>query len=612
MVMAAKKGPGPGGGVGGGKAEAEAASEVWCRRVRELGGCSQAGNRHCFECAQRGVTYVDITVGSFVCTTCSGLLRGLNPPHRVKSISMTTFTEPEVVFLQSRGNEVCRKIWLGLFDARTSLIPDSRDPQKVKEFLQEKYEKKRWYVPPDQVKGPEYTKGSASTPVQGSIPEGKPLRTLLGDPVPSLSAAASTSSQAVSQSQPRTSQPRSSQPAPHSSVKKASTDLLADIGGDPFAAPQVAPAFAAFPAFGGQTPSHGGFANFDAFGSSASSSAFGSIPPAGQAPFPAQPVPPASRMLAGSYSFGSSQATPFGASPLAPAGQPNNLGDMGSLLGPGASAGGIPNSVFGIASQVPTLQSAPTGGGSSTGLAFGAFNPFTAPAAHPQLPSTNPFQPNGLATGPGFGMSSAGPGFPQTVPPAAGAFSSPFPPALFPAQPSGPQQPDGKGFRPSDRPPLFPCPPGGPGERTSQEYVPWRRPSELAPLWTRKRGPGKPQTCLCPLTVPHGHCRPWEGPCGRFSLRMWLCLPCREPGSGAAAELFLLPPRLFLRRPGTHQAGAEAPEPAGRDLHQPLHDWILIKPICLQTSDHQPLLVALCPGGACSLGPSSPWSSDDH
>lgn len=32
--------------------------------------------------------------------------RGLNPPHRVKSISMTTFTEPEVVFLQSRGNEV--------------------------------------------------------------------------------------------------------------------------------------------------------------------------------------------------------------------------------------------------------------------------------------------------------------------------------------------------------------------------------------------------------------------------------------------------------------------------------------------------------------------------
>ncbi|XP_037362857.1 arf-GAP domain and FG repeat-containing protein 2 isoform X1 [Talpa occidentalis] len=446
MVMAAKKGPGPGGGGAAGKADAEAASEVWCRRVRELGGCSQAGNRHCFECAQRGVTYVDITVGSFVCTTCSGLLRGLNPPHRVKSISMTTFTEPEVVFLQSRGNEVCRKIWLGLFDARTSLIPDSRDPQKVKEFLQEKYEKKRWYVPPDQVKGPTYTKGSASTPIQGSIPDGKPLRTLLGDPVPSLSAAASTSSQPLSQSQARTSQPRSSQPPAHTSVKKASTDLLADIGGDPFAAPQVAPTFAAFPAFGGQTPSHGGFANFDAFGSSPSSSAFGSIPPAGQAPFQAQPTPPASRMLTGSYSFGSSQVTPFGASPLAPASQPNSLADMGSLLGPGASTGGIPSSIFGMTSQVPMLQSAATGGGSNTGLAFGAFtNPFTAPAAHPQLPSTNPFQTNGLATGPGFGMSSAGPGFPQTVPP-PGAFASTFPQPLFPPQTSMTLQQNGSSF----------------------------------------------------------------------------------------------------------------------------------------------------------------------
>ncbi|XP_036910824.1 arf-GAP domain and FG repeat-containing protein 2 isoform X2 [Sturnira hondurensis] len=435
MVMAAKKGPGPGGGVGGGKGEAEAASEVWCRRVRELGGCSQAGNRHCFECAQRGVTYVDITVGSFVCTTCSGLLRGLNPPHRVKSISMTTFTEPEVVFLQSRGNEVCRKIWLGLFDARTSLIPDSRDPQKVKEFLQEKYEKKRWYVPPDQAKGPTYTKGSASTPTQGSIPEGKPLRTLLGDPVPSLSAASSTSSQSVSQSQARTSQPRSAQPPPHSSVKKASTDLLADIGGDPFAAPQAVPSFSAFPAFGGQTPSHGGFANFDAFGSSPSPSTFGSIPLAGQAPFQAQPT-----------ATGSSQVTPFGASSLVPASQPNSLTDMGGLLGPGATAGGIPGSIFGMTGQVPTLQSATAGGGSSTGLAFGAFtNPFTAPAAHPHLPSTNPFQPNGLATGPGFGMSGAGPGFPHTVPP-TGAFSSTFPPPVFSLQTSVTQQQNGSSF----------------------------------------------------------------------------------------------------------------------------------------------------------------------
>lgn len=32
--------------------------------------------------------------------------RGLNPPHRVKSISMTTFTQQEIEFLQKHSNEV--------------------------------------------------------------------------------------------------------------------------------------------------------------------------------------------------------------------------------------------------------------------------------------------------------------------------------------------------------------------------------------------------------------------------------------------------------------------------------------------------------------------------
>ncbi|GCC19998.1 hypothetical protein chiPu_0021232 [Chiloscyllium punctatum] len=77
--------------------------EKHLKLVRELG--SRPHNRQCFECEQRGPTYIDITVGSFVCTSCSGILRGLNPPHRVKSISMTTFTEQEIEFLQSHGNE---------------------------------------------------------------------------------------------------------------------------------------------------------------------------------------------------------------------------------------------------------------------------------------------------------------------------------------------------------------------------------------------------------------------------------------------------------------------------------------------------------------------------
>ena len=34
------------------------------------------------------------------------LRRGLNPPHRLKSISMTTFTDAEIESLRGGGNEV--------------------------------------------------------------------------------------------------------------------------------------------------------------------------------------------------------------------------------------------------------------------------------------------------------------------------------------------------------------------------------------------------------------------------------------------------------------------------------------------------------------------------
>ncbi|XP_067171126.1 LOW QUALITY PROTEIN: arf-GAP domain and FG repeat-containing protein 2 [Apteryx mantelli] len=270
-------GPGPGGagpvGGGGGRKPGlprDAEAEVWSRRVRELVSTEPA-NRLCFECGQRGVTYVDITVGSLVCTGCSGALRGLNPPHRVKSISMTTFTEAEVQFLQARGNEVSlRKVWLGAADPRAAPLPDSRDPQKVKEFLQEKYEKKRWYVSPERAKAA----AASSLPSQGLAAEAAPAQTLLGDAAaPVLAGAAG--------------QPRLAQNRPPPPAKKASTDLLADIGGDPFAAPQPAPAFAAFPAFPGQAPAHAAFANFDAFGAGPGAPAFGGA----AAPFHPLPAP---------------------------------------------------------------------------------------------------------------------------------------------------------------------------------------------------------------------------------------------------------------------------------------------------------------------------------
>lgn len=35
---------------------------------------SDPANKQCFDCGQRGPTYVNMTIGAFVCTKCSGML----------------------------------------------------------------------------------------------------------------------------------------------------------------------------------------------------------------------------------------------------------------------------------------------------------------------------------------------------------------------------------------------------------------------------------------------------------------------------------------------------------------------------------------------------------
>ncbi|XP_036109506.1 arf-GAP domain and FG repeat-containing protein 1 isoform X2 [Molossus molossus] len=259
--------------------------EKHLKMLRDMTGLPH--NRKCFDCDQRGPTYVNMTVGSFVCTSCSGSLRGLNPPHRVKSISMTTFTQQEIEFLQKHGNEVCKQIWLGLFDDRSSAIPDFRDPQKVKEFLQEKYEKKRWYVPPEQAKVVASVHASisgSSASSTSSTPEVKPLKALLGDSAPALHLNKGTPSQSpvVGRSQGQ-------------QQEKKQFDLLSDLGSDIFAAPASQSSatanfanFAHFNSHAAQNSANADFANFDAFGQSSGSSDFGGFPTASHSAFQPQ------------------------------------------------------------------------------------------------------------------------------------------------------------------------------------------------------------------------------------------------------------------------------------------------------------------------------------
>ena len=46
--------------------------EIKLRLLRKIVSLSE--NRQCFDCLQKGPTYVNATIGSFVCTKCSGLL----------------------------------------------------------------------------------------------------------------------------------------------------------------------------------------------------------------------------------------------------------------------------------------------------------------------------------------------------------------------------------------------------------------------------------------------------------------------------------------------------------------------------------------------------------
>ncbi|KAB5550053.1 hypothetical protein PHYPO_G00049220 [Pangasianodon hypophthalmus] len=238
--------------------------EKHLKMLREM--TSLPPNRKCFDCDQRGPTYANMTTGSFVCTSCSGILRGLNPPHRVKSISMTTFTQQEIEFLQKHGNEVCKQIWLGLYDDRSSAVPDFREPQKVKEFLQEKYEKKRWYVPPDQAK----VVASVHASMSGFLSQQHKQH----------SGSAAAENPAGRLGACSTPEQKHTQPVPCSvaSSQSAGSSSFANFAN-----------FNSHPAAQNANASTD-FANFDAFGSSAAAAApSAAFPSAPQAPFqPAQ------------------------------------------------------------------------------------------------------------------------------------------------------------------------------------------------------------------------------------------------------------------------------------------------------------------------------------
>ncbi|XP_072897537.1 arf-GAP domain and FG repeat-containing protein 1a isoform X5 [Hemitrygon akajei] len=433
-------------------------------------------NRKCFDCDQRGPTYANMTIGSFVCTSCSGILRGLNPPHRVKSISMTTFTMQEIEFLRTHGNEVCKQIWLGLYDERSSVYPDFRDPQKVKDFLQEKYEKKRWFVPADRawaVAAAHASISGSSASSASSTPEVKPVKSQISDTTPALPLNKETPTQSPAVSRSQGSQQEK---------KVAPFDLLTDLGGDIFATPQSAPPyFADFAHFnshtgGASASTNANFANFDNFPKS-SSADFGAFCSSGSdtSVIKAQAVSEdkyaaladldnafssntqtqgASSQLTnfGSTSVGSSVITANHSSSANKYAALAELDNMFSRLAPSSNVFST-SSVFGTVQSVTTAQAHP--GISTAPATFGAAtNPFVSAPVLPPTAATNPFQANGR-TAVSFGTASmsmptlfaspAGYTLPTSF---SGGFQQPVlsAPGAFPQHSAFPPQPAGGGF----------------------------------------------------------------------------------------------------------------------------------------------------------------------
>ena len=100
-------------------------------------------NRKCFDCGVVGTTYASLNFGTFVCSQCAGILRGLN--FKVKPLGISIFTLNEYEILQKNGNDNAKNIWMGLYDPYKHEKPNPKNYNEVKEHLIRKYNEKKFF-----------------------------------------------------------------------------------------------------------------------------------------------------------------------------------------------------------------------------------------------------------------------------------------------------------------------------------------------------------------------------------------------------------------------------------------------------------------------------------
>ncbi len=61
--------------------------------------------------------------------------------HRVKSITMSTFTSEEITILKNRGNLKARKIWLAKYDENKFKKPKAGDSVEMRSYMSKIFER---------------------------------------------------------------------------------------------------------------------------------------------------------------------------------------------------------------------------------------------------------------------------------------------------------------------------------------------------------------------------------------------------------------------------------------------------------------------------------------
>ncbi|KAG2174098.1 hypothetical protein INT43_004118 [Umbelopsis isabellina] len=105
--------------------------------IQEL--LKQPENKKCFDCPNKIPSYVNLSIQTFICSRCSGLIREVG--HRVKSLTASNFSGPEAVALQLGGNAVARSIWLGSYKGTA---PEPETDNEVRWFMRQKYYESKW------------------------------------------------------------------------------------------------------------------------------------------------------------------------------------------------------------------------------------------------------------------------------------------------------------------------------------------------------------------------------------------------------------------------------------------------------------------------------------